>query len=141
MREYHRKSCRVSPGVYKQVKGILQDYDRLKRDRLDILYGSRQTDDMPRGSDVGMPTEQRAIRLSYIDNRLVAIDQSAVLMRVWLGEKVTESFDPVKAYWSYDYYNCQHKRTRAGDNGPSRRTWHRCKDRFTECIAEKLKLF
>lgn len=99
MRNYHRKSCNVSPGVYKQINGLLQDYDRLKKDRLDIICGSKKPDDMPRGSDVSNPTEQKAIQLAYIDSRLEAIDQSSVLMRAWLGEKVSEEFDPV---WSYD---------------------------------------
>lgn len=100
MREYHRKSCKVSRGVYAQVKGILQDYDRLKRDRLDIIYGTKKQDGMPSGSDVGTPTEQKAIQLVYIDSRLEAIDQSAVLMRAWLGEKVSVTFEPIKAYWT-----------------------------------------
>ena len=141
MREYHRKSCAVSRGVYVQVKGLLQDYDRLKRDRIDILYGSKQFDGMPRGSDVGAPTEQKAIRMAYISTRLEAIDQSAFLMRTWLGDKVFEGFDPIEAYWSYDYFNFQHRRTSEDHNGPCRRTWHKYKDRFTESIAQKLNIF
>jgi hypothetical protein len=118
----------------------MQDYDRLKRDRLDIIYGSKRFDGMPKGSDLGKPTELKAIQLAYIDARLDAIDQTCVLMRGWLGDKVNE-FDPVKAYWSFNYFNCQHKRKGENDDGPCRRTWHNYKDRFTEVIAGKLNIY
>lgn len=141
MRNYHRKSCRVSAGVYKQINGIMQDYDRLKKQRLDIIYGTGKSDGMPRGSDVSMPTEQKAIQLSYIDSRLEAIDQTCVAMRGWFGDKVYEDFDPIKAYWSYEYFNYQHKRKEENDDGPVYRTWQRYKDRFTEFAANRLNIF
>ncbi len=142
MRDYHRKSCEISRDMYYQVKGILMGYDRLKKERLDLLYGAQYAiSGMPHGDGVGDPTAQKAEKLAAVNNRLEAIDQAAVLMRGERGDKVYESFDPIKAYWSYDYFNCQHKRTKESPNGPCRRTWNTYKDRFSAAIAQMLKIF
>lgn len=139
---YHRKSCEISRDVYYQVKGILMGYDRMKRERLDLIYGAQYAiSGMPHGSGQGDPTEQRAIKLAYINERLEAVDQAAVLMRAERGNKVGEDFDPIKAYWNYNYFNFQHKRTDKSRNGPCARTWNNFKDRFSAIIAENLKIF
>lgn len=139
---YHRKGCEISRDVYYQVKGILMGYDRMKRERVDILYGAQYAiSGMPHGSGVGDPTEQRAIKLAYITERLDAIDQAAVLMRAERGDRVELDFDPVRAYWNYNYFNCKHVRTAKSRNGPCQRTWNNFKDRFSALIAEKLKIF
>lgn len=141
MRDYHRKSCEISRDVYYQVKGILMGYDRLRKERLDILYGAQfEISGMPGGSGMGNPTEQKAAKLAALDERLEAIDQAAVLMRGERGDRVYDEFDPIKAYWSYDYFNCQHKRTKESPNGPCRRTWNNYKDRFSTAIAQRLKI-
>lgn len=142
MREYHRKGCEISRDMYYQVKGILMGYDRLKKERLDLLYGTQYAiSGMPHGGGVGDPTAQKAEKLAVVNDRLEAIDQAAVLMRGERGDKVHESFDPIKAYWSYDYFNCQHHRTQDSPNGPCRRTWNNYKDRFSAAIAQSLRLF
>ncbi len=142
MRDYHRKGCAIGRDVYYQVKGILMSYDRLKKDRLDILYGTQYViSGMPHGSGAGDPTSQKAAKLAAISETLHAIDQAAVLMRGERGDRVYEEFDPIKAYWNYDYFNCQHKRTKDSPNGPCRRTWNNYKDRLSEVIAEKMKIF
>lgn len=142
MREYFPKYSEVPKDVYEQVKAILRGYDRLKRDRLDLIYGSgRKGDGMPRGSDPGNPTEQRAIKLAYINGRLEAVDQASVLLRGWLGNKVEYDFDPIKAFWNYNYYNYKHVRAKGKDDGPSSRSWIRYKHRFAAAVALNLKLF
>lgn len=89
----------------------LEGYDRLKKERLDIVCGtSPKEDGMPRGSEVGNPTKQRAIRLAYINATLDAIDQLSVWIQGKYTAKVQDDFDPVKAFWNYDYFNCQHIR-------------------------------
>lgn len=141
-RDYYRKSCQISRGVYYQIKGLMMDYDRLKKEMLDILYGAQYSiSGMPHGSSTGNPTEQRAMKLAYIETTLEAIDQAAMLMKGERGEKVYDDFDPIRGYWSYDYFNCQHIRTEESPNGPCRRTWNNFKDRFSEAIAEKLNIF
>lgn len=141
MREYHRKSCAISKDVKDQVKAILKGYERLKRERIDILYGSHCGDGQPKGNGVGKPTEQKAVKLAYIDTRLEAIDQTAILFRGAYSDRVYEEFDPIKAYWDYNYFNYQHIRKAKNDTGPVYRTWLRYKDRFAECVANKLNIF
>ena len=141
MREYFPKYSELPRDLFEQVKGILKGYDRLKRERLNVLHGSASGNGMPKGNTPGNPTEQRAIKLAAIDERLHAIGQADVLIRVWLGDKVYEDFDPQKAYWNYDYYNYMHKRTAEDTEGPSRRSWNRYKHRYSAVVAQNLKLF
>lgn len=141
-RDYFSKKCEIPKDVYEQVKSILKGYDRLKKDRLDILYGTTKKEEgMPHGSSAGDPTARKAERLACIDQRLEAIDQSAVLMRGERGYKVYAEFDPIKAFQNYNYFNCQHKRTEKKPNGPCVRTWHNYKYRFAAIIADKLNIF
>lgn len=141
MRDYHRKSCGISRDVYYQVKGILMGYDRLKKERIDILHSAHyDISGMPSGTGIGDPTELKALKIADINERLKGIDQAASLMRGERSGKVSEDFDPIKAYWSYDYFNYQHKRTKESPNGPCRRTWNNYKDRFSTAIAENLKI-
>lgn len=141
-REYFPKYSEVSRDVYDQVKGILRGYDRLKRKRLDLLHAAcYQITGMPQSGEAGDGTAKKAVALAYIDERLEAIDQTCSAIRAWFGDTVHEDFDPIKAYWNYNYYNYQHKRKGERDNGPSRRTWNRYKHRLTAGVAENLKLF
>lgn len=139
MQEYFRKSSGLDRTLYRKVKYILADYDRMKRERLNILYGSGDCQNgMPRGSGVGNPTERRAEKLAAIDDELLAIDQACAAIREAYKEKTYEEFDPLKAYWSYDYFNYMHLRTERNPEGPVRRTWNRYKDCLTRLVAEKL---
>lgn len=144
MRNYQRKKTGemyLPHNVYMQVQYKIKDYDRLKKERLDVLYGyGNKVDGMPRGNRIGRPTEESAIRLAYIDDQLAAIDQSAVEMRGRFSKRVYEDFDPIKAYWSYDYFNYIHIRNKESDEGPSRSTWNRFKCVFSSMIAQKLKI-
>jgi hypothetical protein len=142
LREYYPKYSEVPKDVYEQVKALLRGYDRLKKERLDLIYGSKQqSDGMPRGSGVSLPTEQKAIKLAYIESRLEAVDQSAVFMRGKYSEKVNEDFDPVRAFWSFDYFNYQHIRKNEDDEGPVRKTWTRYRFAFAGIIAKRLNIF
>lgn len=141
-REYFPKYSEITRDVYDQVKGVLRGYDRLKKKRLDLLYAScYQITGMPHSGGTGDKTGRKAVELAYIDERLDAIGQAAELMRGERGHRVELDFDPVKAFWSYDYFNCQHKRTAGKPNGPCRRTWNNYKYRFAAVLAEKLKIF
>lgn len=127
--------------VYNQIKWKLKDYERLKQERLDLLHGlSGPPDGMPRGSGIGNPTEQKAMRLDSIERELEAIEQSCMEMIGERSGKACPGFDPVRAYWSYEYFNAQHIRRGKNDLGPCRMTWHRFKDRLTEKIAERMNL-
>ncbi|HCT63878.1 MAG TPA: hypothetical protein DIC60_01130 [Lachnospiraceae bacterium] len=144
MRNYQRKKNRepLPHAVYMQVRYKIIDYDRLKRERLCILHGSAAPPDgMPRGNKTSNPTEQKAIKLAYIDKELEAIEQSAIEIMGIMSNKVHDEFNSIKAYWSYDYFNYMHIRRSDTDNGPSRRTWNYFKDEFSKKIAERLKIF
>lgn len=141
-REYFPKYSEVTKDVYDQVKGILRGYDRLKRKRLELLYsGCYHTTGMPESGETEGEQSTQAAELAYIDERLEAIGQSCVAARGWFGDTVYEGFDPIKAYWNYNYFNYQHIRQRKDDKGPSRSTWNRYKHRLTAIMAEKLKIF
>lgn len=138
MREYVGKKSGVERSVFFRVKYFLKDYDRLKRERISILYGSPPPPDgMPRGSASGNPTEDKAVRLMAINADLEAIEQSAVEVRGEYSGKVKDDWDPIKAYWDYNYFNCVHIRTRQNPEGPSRSTWTRYKYDLTRRIADK----
>lgn len=139
MSDYIRKTSGLDKSLYRKIKYILADYDRMKRNRLDILYGSGGVSDgTPRGTSISKPTERRAERLAAIEDELWAIDQACILVRAVYSGKTCEDFDPLKAYWNYDYFNYAHKRTSKSPEGPVRRTWHRYKDFVTKTVAEKL---
>jgi hypothetical protein len=140
MREYIRKSSGIPASVYTRVKALLKDYDRMQRMRANLLYGTPPPVN-GHGSSAGNPTEQKAIKLAAISSELDAIDQICILLRGEYSGKTLEDFDPIKAYWQYDYFNYQHIRTERNPNGPSTRTWHRYKDKFTLLIAQKLNFF
>ncbi|WP_343274622.1 hypothetical protein [Ligaoa zhengdingensis] len=142
MREYIRKSSGLDRSLTRRLKAVIGDYDRLKKRRLDIIYGgSTRQDGMPHGGGVGKPTEEKGTRLAEIDRELEAIDQTCVEIRAIYSAKVQPEFDPIKAYWQYDYFNYMHIRSPISPEGPSRRTWNRYKDRIHMMLAKKLGLF
>lgn len=140
MREYYPKYAEIPKDVFDQVKGILKGYDRLKHERLDILHGTPPKEE-GHSANPGKPTEQKAVKLAYINGRLEAIDQACVYMRGNFDGKVSYEFDPLKAFWNYDYFNCEHIRKDEGDTGPVYRTWLRYRHRFAAIVAENLKIF
>lgn len=141
---YQRKKSKyVLPGnVYMQIKYRIKDYDRLLRDKTNILYGGASASNgMPRGCETSDPTQDKAIKIAYIDRELDAIDQSVIEIRGEYSKKVYENFDPIKAYWNYDYFNYMFVRTKEDSNGPCRRTWSYFKGKFSYKIAKRLNLF
>lgn len=141
-RNYISKKCSISRNVYMQVRYKLADYDRLKLERLNILYGSgKPSDGLPKGNETGNPTEVKALKLAYLENELKGIDQAVLHFGGLYNKKTYEDFDIVKAYWSYDYFNYMHKRRNEDDTGPCERTWRRFKWAFSEKVAQNLKLF
>lgn len=141
MREYYPKYSELPKDIYNQVKAILQGYDRLKKERLNVLYGTPKREEGRASGSVGDPTSMKAVKLAAIDAKLEAIDQAAVVMRAKYSAKTLEGFDPIKAFWSYDYFNYQHIRTKTKPDGPCKRTWNYYKYRLAAEIAKNLKLF
>lgn len=141
-RDYISKKSSINKNVYMQVRYKLKDYDRMKAERLNILYGSvKPPDGLPKGNGIGTPTEAKALKLAYMESALEGIDQAASYFRGLYSKKTYEDFDAIKAYWSYDYFNYMHMRKNEEDNGPCERTWRRFKWAFSEKVAENLKIF
>lgn len=142
MRTYKRKNTDIPTDVYMTMKNILSGYDRLKLQKLTIEQGGNPPPNgMPRGNSVGTPTEDKAIILAGINEKLHAIDQTYIEMQGLYSSKTYDEFNPIKAFWSYDYFNYMHKRGGISDNGPTYRTWNNFKHCFTKIMAKKLKFF
>lgn len=128
--------------IYMQVKYILLGYDRLKREKLDVLFNTPSpSDGMPHGSVTSNPTADKAEKLSYIDSRITGIDLAIQQVYASMHNDVSIHFDVLKAFWSYDYYNYMHERKDENDEGPSKTTWNRFKSCLSYLVAKNLKLF
>lgn len=141
MRDYYPKQSEIPRDIYEQVRGIIRGYDRLINDRYILQHGTAQKAEGGRPSSPGAPTEDKAIRLAYLNDRIHAIDQAQMWMRGKLDGAVDYGFDPIRAFWDYNYYNAQHRRVKQNDNGPAPRTWKRYRIRFAAIVARNLKLF
>ena len=123
----------TSKALFGRIRSILESYDDQVRERNDILLGSPlPSDGMPKGTYVGRPTEDKAIRLAQIDAELQAVEQSVVEMQGELSGKVPDEFDVIKAYWDYAYYDC--------NKGGCPKSWNNFKHTFSYKIAKKLNL-
>lgn len=143
MTTYQPKSkYRLPHGLYMQVLWKIRDYERLKRERLNVLYGSGGTaDGMPRGSDVGQPTEQKALKLAYIDSQMAAVDEACTWIRGEYSGRVVEDFNPLDAFEDYGYFNYSYVRKGDDDLGPCIRTWKYFRARLCYKVAENLNMF
>ena len=132
----------IPHNIYMQVQYKLKDYDRLMKEKLDILYAPpKPPDGMPKGNGTSSTVEDKAVKRDAIDRELAAIDQGAVMMIASYANAVYDDFNPIKAYWSYNYYNYMHIRKHENDHGPSRRKWNYFKSILTGIVAKNLKLF
>lgn len=142
MRTYKRKNTDIPSDVYMTMKSILSGYDRLKARKTAIEQGSNPPfNGMPNGNITSNPTEEKALMLAGINEKLYAIDQTYIEMQGMYSHKTYEDFSPIKAFWSYDYFNYMHKRKNEDDNGPSYRTWNNFKHCFAKIMARQLKFF
>lgn len=112
--------------LYRLMLATVRDYDRLCFERDNILHGgSSAGDGMPRGTDVGRPTERKAEKLEYIDRQIDAIDKA--LQRI-PQEYRLHIFDNIRYGKTYPVdYAC-------------RKTWSRWNIRFLRGVAENLKI-
>lgn len=142
MRNYKRKTGLIPHNIMMQVRYKIADYDRLLLERERILHGSgTPANGMPRGSNVGHPTEDKGVRLAAVSEQIEAIEQARREIAQEYSHKVREGFDPIRGYWDYNYFNYRHKRKNETDEGPSYRTWQRYRAYLSMKIARRLKLF
>lgn len=78
MRDYQRKknnSYSLPCYLYKRMLYLIRDYDRLKAERKDILFGTPEHDGAPH-SGFGSPTESKALRLYMLDTECSAVEKA-----------------------------------------------------------------
>lgn len=128
--------------LYMQIQYMLKDYDRLQKERSDLLNASPPPPDgMPRSDNTKAdPTGRRAVRLAFIDAQLAAFDAAMAQVQARYACRVHTRFDPLRAYWNYEYFNYVFLRKDGGDAGPSRRQWNYYKTLLSRAVAEQLHM-
>lgn len=144
MRHYQNK--RKNPyflphNVYMQMLYIINDYNRLCKERLEILYSSPPpSDGQPRGGNISDTTAAKAIRLAKVDEETHCIDDVLNELRGEYSAKTYVEFNPYIAFDDEGYFNYMHKRDENNPNdiGPSNRTWKRYRSKLAFKLAKKL---
>ena len=111
--------------VYRRTLWIIRDYERLKAERNELLYAQNyQQDGQPKGSGVGNPTENRALRLEQLSRDIEAVEQALQTV----DEDMRSSIMSNICYRvPYPYY-------------PGERTWQRAKQKFIHQVAKNAGL-
>ena len=111
--------------VYHRTLWVIRDYERMKAERNEILYSYNcEQDGLPHGSDVGTPTEVKALKLEQISRDVEAVEQALLQVDEDMRSGVMNS---IGYQVPYPYY-------------PSRWTWQRKKQKFIHEVAKNLKL-
>ena len=111
--------------VYHRTLWVIRDYERMKAERNEILYSYNcEQDGLPHGSDVGTPTEVKALKLEQISRDVEAVEQALLQVEEDMRSGVMNS---ICYQVPYPYY-------------PSRWTWQRKKQKFIHEVAKNLKL-
>lgn len=111
--------------VYHRTLWVIRDYERMKAERNEILYSySCEQDGMPHGSDVGNPTEVKALKLEQISKDMEAVEQALLTVDDDMRNGIINN---ICYQVPYPYY-------------PSLSTWIRRKRKFMHDVAQNLKL-
>ena len=70
-KEYH-----LSQSLYLRVLHTVRDYPRMVEKVNEVLYGSSNNDGMPKSTDIGKPTEKKAVAIAETQETLNAIDNA-----------------------------------------------------------------
>lgn len=127
-KDYQRKTNNpylLPKTVYNRVLWLIRDYERMKAERNEILYsGNREVSDMPRGSERGNPTMDKALRLETLGREMEAVEGALLLVQEDLRNGVMNN---ICYQVAYPYF-------------PDRTTWWREKVKFVNQVARNLKL-
>ena len=137
-----KNKLRIPHDVYMQVRYKIEGYERLKQERDEVYAASpAPPDGLPKGSQLGNPTEHKAMLLANIDREISVIESCIADIKRDYGDRVVPDLDPIRAYRNYEYFNCAHIRSAyMRDEGPKRRVWHYYKSMLTYLIAHRLYL-
>ncbi len=132
----------ANANTYRSVLYIIRDYDNLKRQREQILYGSAPPPDgMPRGNNISDPTSNRSILLATVESKIEAIDQTIFELNTKYSKTYTgEPFDAYEAFRDYGVF-CYYRSKPGKELAPSTKTWSRYRSEFIYMVAKKLNYF
>lgn len=112
--------------LYRRILSIVRDYDRRCAERETVLYGTGNFEEgMPRCSEPGHPVERAAIKLTQIEQEIIAVDRALDQIP---SEYARYIFDNVRYGQPYplDY--------------AARNTWSRWRSRFLYFVAKNMNL-
>jgi hypothetical protein len=111
--------------LYKSVKYIIKDYDRLKGEYQNILMQSATPPDgMPKGKGTGNPTMDKAIKCETVSRQIDSIDTALIMVPI-------------------EYRRGVFNEARYGGGfplGADPRTYQRWKQRFIYWVADNMGL-
>ena len=124
--------------LYMQALYIIRDYDRLKGEyhaileqrpapRIESGYGRDgrvSAEYMPKGNEVSNPTEDKALRLAAISNRMRAVEQALLMVKPKYREGVMTNITDGGAHYPKD---------------ACAKTYRRWKQRFVFQVAKNMK--
>lgn len=129
MKEYNPqkpKEYHLSQSLYLRVLHTVRDYPRMVEKVNEVLYGSSNNDGgMPKSTNIGKPTEKKAIAIAETQETLNAIDDALKQIPIEYRQHI---FDNVvhKTAYPLDYAN--------------KNTWSMWRTRFLYYVAENLKI-
>lgn len=119
-KEYH-----LEQSLYLRVLHTVRDYPRMIEKVNEVLYGGGSNDGMPKSSDVGKPTEKKAIAIAETQDTLNAIDKALKQIPIEYRHYIFENVVYGTAY-PLDYAD--------------KSTWSRWRMRFLYFVAVNLNL-
>lgn len=133
MRDYqpcYKNKYYLPHTLHRRALDIVRDYDRQCEAINDIVYGSSSNDGMPRGTAVGNPTEQKALKVMQCDQDVEAVDKA---LKEIPEEYRMPIFDNIR--YGYKYPDWVMKKDYACE-----RTWSNYRSKFLYLVAKNLNL-
>ena len=118
-KEYH-----LEQSLYLRVLHTVRDYPRMIEKVNEVLYGGGSNDGIPKSSDVGKPTEKKAIAIAETQDTLNAIDKALKQIPIEYRQHI---FDNVVHKIKYPDF-------------ADKTTWSRWRMRFLYFVAVNLNL-
>ena len=102
MRNYQRQKNNpyiLPDELYKRMRDLICDYERMKKERADILCSYAHSDELPH-SGIGNPTERKALKLVVLDRECEAVDNA---LRIVPEEYRAALLDNIRNHSPYPY--------------------------------------
>ena len=128
--------------VYKSIKYMILDYERMKAERERILHESgAAVRDAAKAGYISDPTGQKAVALAGLSGYLDGIDKAAHDVAAAYADAIKRtdihSFDALGAFVDYGLFCCLLHDPETGAE-PCRKTWQRYKTMLAYHVARNL---